>query len=330
MTPEQHDYGSGLPPDITGTVATVGTFDGVHRGHQDVLARLVDRARVTGLPSLLVTFDPHPLEVVNPAAAPPLLTLAWEKLEVIAESGIEYLAIVPFTPTLQRYTAEQFVDLVLVERYRVRELLIGYDHGIGRGREGDADVLRTLGAERGFAVEVIEAVTLPEGRPISSTTIRRAVAGGDLVRAAQGLGRPYSVGGRVVPGAQRGRVLGYPTLNLEPVSPRKLLPPEGVYAVRVQTPAGPFGGMMNLGPRPTFDDSTVTLEAHLFDARSDLYGAWVRVEFVARLRDTRRFPGAEALRAQLALDAQQARRALTLMEHSGNLHGSPASVSSFP
>jgi len=312
---------SGLPPDITGTIATVGTFDGVHRGHQDVLARLVARARESGLRSILVTFDPHPLEVVNPTAAPQLLTVGAEKLEVLAESGIDYLVVVPFTEQLRRYSAEQWFELVLVRRYRVRELLIGHDHGVGRGREGDVDVMRDLGARLGVEVDVVEAVTLPDGRAVSSTTIRRAVAGGDLHRAALGLGRPYAVGGHVVAGARRGRVLGFPTINLEPVSPRKLLPPEGVYAVRVQTPRGPFGGMMNLGPRPTFGDATVTLEAHLFDAEGDLYGAYVRLEFVERLRDTMRFPDADALRRQLARDEERARRALTLAEHPGNLLG---------
>lgn len=330
VNPDVRRTESGLPPHVAGTIATVGTFDGVHRGHWDVLLRLVERARDTGLRSILVTFDPHPLEIVNPTAAPPLLTIGAEKLEVLAESGIDYLAVVPFTPTLRSYSAAQFVDLVLLRRFRVQELLVGYDHGFGRGREGDVEVMRELGRLRGFDVDVVDAVTLPDGRPVSSTTIRRAIAGGDLPRAAQGLGRPYSVSGHVVRGAQRGRVLGFPTLNLEPVSPRKLLPPEGVYAVRVQTPGGPFGGMMNLGPRPTFGDPTVTLEAHLFDATGDLYGAWVRVEFMARLRDTMRFPDADALRQQLARDEENARRALTLAESPGSVLGWTSHLTTFP
>lgn len=302
---------SGLPPDSPGTVVTVGTFDGVHRGHWDVLRRIVARARALALDSVLVTFDPHPLEVVNPSAAPPLLTVGPEKLEVVAESGIDYMAIVPFTAALQRFTAEQFVDEVLCRRFHVRHLVIGYDHGFGRGREGDVEVMRALGAGRGFGVEVVPAVTEDDGRPISSTVIRRAVAGGDLARAASGLGRWYAVSGRVREGDRRGRQLGYPTINVEPPSPRKLLPPEGVYAVRVQTPAGPFGGMMNLGPRPTFGDAATSLEVHLFDAAAELYGAFVRVEFVSRLRETRAFDGPEALVAQLGRDAEAARRALT-------------------
>ncbi len=301
---------SGLPPDAPGTVVTVGTFDGVHRGHRDVLARIARRGEVTGLRTVAVTFDPHPLAVVNPTAAPPLLTVGEEKLEVIAESGVDYLAILPFTRALQRYDAAQFVDEVLRRRFRMRELVIGYDHGFGRGRTGDVDVLRRLGETRGFTVEVVDAVS-EDGHPISSTLVRRAVAGGDLERARRALGRAYSVSGRVRSGEGRGRLLGFPTINLGAPSPRKLLPPEGVYAVRVQTPRGAFGGMMNMGPRPTFGDAATTLEVHLFDARVTLDDAAVRVDFVARLRDTQRFPSAEALVAQLREDEAAARRALT-------------------
>lgn len=301
---------SGLPPDTPGTVLTVGTFDGVHRGHRDVLERLTARAREVGLPSVLVTFEPHPLEVVNPAAAPPLLTLWPEKLEVLAETGIDYVAIVPFTHTLREYTAEQFVDLLLLRRFAMRELLIGYDHGFGRGRQGDVEVLRSLGAARGFHVGVVPAVNGADGRPISSTSVRRAVAGGDLHRAADGLGRPYSLSGLVQRGAGRGRGLGYRTINVTPPPRRKLLPPEGVYAVRVQTPDGPFGGMLNLGGRPTFGESDLAIEAHLFDGAGDWYGAHVRVEFLTRLRDVMRFSGPAELMAQLARDEQAARRVL--------------------
>ena len=301
---------SWLPPDVEGTVLTVGTFDGVHRGHQDVLARLAARARERGLRSLLVTFEPHPLEVVNPDAAPPLLTPGREKIAALAESGVDYVAVVPFTRALASYEASQFVDLVLRERLRLRELFIGHDHGFGRGRAGDVRVLQALGAERGFDVDVVEPVSAPDGHPVSSTGIRRAVAGGDLQRAALALGRPYTATGRVVHGEKRGRLLGFPTLNVTLPSARKLLPPEGVYAVRVYTPTGAYGGMLNLGPRPTFGDATRSLVAHLFDVEGDWYGQTVQVEFAARLRDTRRFDGVEALTAQLMRDAQHARRAL--------------------
>jgi riboflavin kinase / FMN adenylyltransferase len=306
-----HAVESGLPPDVRATVVSVGTFDGVHRGHRDVLDRLAARATTLGLRSVLVTFEPHPLEVVNPTAAPLLLTVGEEKREVLAESGIDYVAVVPFTPALARYGAEEFVTKVLRARFRMEHLLMGYDHGFGRNREGDVEVMQALGARDGFRVEVVAPFSIGDGRPISSTSIRRAIAGGDLERAAYALGRPYSLGGRVMPGAARGRGLGFPTINVAPPNPRKLLPPQGVYAVRVQTPGGSHGGMLNLGPRPTFGEQAIGIEAHLFDTSGDWYGAWVRVDFIARLRDTQKFSTPAALVEQLRRDEDDARRVLT-------------------
>jgi riboflavin kinase/FMN adenylyltransferase len=304
------------------TVVTVGTFDGVHRGHLDVLVRLAARGRETGRASLLLTFDPHPLELLHPAKAPLLLTTRDEKLAAIACTGIDYVAVLPFTRALADHSARQFVDLILRERFRMAELLIGHDHGFGRGRAGDVDTLRTLGAEEGFAVDVVEPIATDDGLAVSSTRIRQAIASGDLATAEAGLGRRYSLSGTVVAGEARGRGLGFPTLNVLPGSPRKLLPPDGVYAVLVETPRGRFGGMMNLGGRPTFGDERRTIEAHLFDSSGDFYGDAVQVAFVARLRDTLRFDGAAALMAQLALDETAARRALTQVAESANLKGS--------
>jgi len=312
---------SGLPPYVKSTVITVGTFDGVHRGHRDVIERLVARSHALKIPSVLVTFDPHPLQIVNPSAAPLLLTIHDEKLEVIAETGVDYMAVVPFTSRLASFSAEDFVELMLRRCFRMRELLIGYDHGFGRQRAGNVNVLRSLGERDGFRLEVVDPVSSSDGHSVSSTSIRRAIAGGDLDRAAASLGRLYSVSGRVIEGAQRGRTIGFPTLNLGPPPPRKLLPPEGVYAVRVQTPVGPVGGMMNLGPRPTFGDSATSLEAHLFDTAGNFYGAHVRVDFVARLRETRKFASAEQLSAQLRHDEREARNALTQLKLPGNLKG---------
>ena len=313
-----HAIDSGLPL-ANGAVITVGTFDGVHRGHQDVLATLVRHAQARGLPSVVITFDPHPLDVVNPAAAPPLLTLTEEKLAMFAQTGVSYVAVVPFTPALAALEAEQFVDDVLLGRFAMRELLVGHDHGFGRGRMGDIEVLRQLGQRRGFRVTVLPPVHAADGYAISSTAIRRSVAGGDLARAALGLGRPYSISGTVIRGDQRGRTIGYPTLNLSPPSPRKLLPPDGVYAVRVQLPEGQFGGMLNLGPRPTVGDHQRRIETHVFDAGADWYGATVRLDFIARLRGTRPFAGLEALKTQLADDETQARRVLATAQPTPSL-----------
>ena len=302
---------TGLPAEVTGTVVTVGSFDGVHLGHHDILGRLAERSRETGLRSALVTFEPHPLEIVNPAAAPPLLTTWDEKLEVLATCGVDYVIVLQFTAGLAALTAERFVDEVLIQRVRMRELLIGHDHGFGRDRRGNVAMLRAMAPSHGFTVSVIEPVGEGSGHAFSSTAIRRAVAGGDLARAAEALGRPYSVSGRVERGAGRGREMGFRTINIAPPPPQKLLPPEGVYAARVQTPSGAFGGMLNLGPRPTFNDHAQSIEAHLFDADVELYGALVRLEFIERLRETRRFDSPAALVAQLRLDERHARDALS-------------------
>jgi riboflavin kinase / FMN adenylyltransferase len=311
-----------LPPHVSGTVVTVGTFDGVHRGHVDVLVRLAARGRRAGLSSVLVTFAAHPLELLKPESAPLLLTTLDEKLSVIASTGIDYVAVLPFTRALSEHSAEQFVDLILRGRFRMTELLIGHDHGFGRGRQGDVETLRSLGASRGFGVDVVAPVETEDGLPVSSTVIRRAILAGDLTSAEAALGRRYSVMGTVVAGEARGRALGFPTLNVAPETPRKLLPPDGVYAVLVDTPRGSFGGMLNLGGRPTFDDERRTIEAHLFGGSGDFYGDAVQVGFVARLRDTMRFPSPAELMAQLAADQEAARRALTLVAESGNLKGS--------
>ena len=313
-----------------GAVVTVGTFDGVHRGHALVLERTAERARQDELASIVITFDPHPLDVVNPSAAPPLLTLWDEKLEVLAQTSIDYVAVVPFTSELASLSPERFVERVLTQRYGMRELLIGHDHGFGRGRAGDVESLRMLGRQRGFPVDVVPAVLGSDDAPISSTAIRRAVAHGDLARAADGLGRRYAFSGRVIAGEGRGRLLGFPTLNVEVGSRRKLLPPHGVYAVMVEGRSGPFGAMMNFGPRPTFGDERISLEAHVFDAAGDWYGERVRVEFVARLRDTMKFAGPAELVARLKQDAEDARSALTAHGLTAKLKGSGTNTSSLP
>lgn len=288
----------------SGSVVTVGTFDGVHRGHRAVLDEIAGRAATSGRRSVLVTFEPHPLDVVNPAAAPPRLTTAPERLEEVATSAVEEMMVLKFDHAMATRTPAEFVDRILLDRCDMRELVIGADHGFGRGRSGDVETLRELGAARGFPVDVVEPVMV-DGNRVSSTAIRRAVAGGDLDSAARMLGRRYSVSGRVRRGASRGGRIGFPTLNLD-VPHRKLLPPDGVYAAIVETPAGRFGGMMNQGHRPTFDDGGRLIEVHLFGFAGDLYDRWVRVEWLAHLREIRRFDGVAALRLQLEDDRLRA------------------------
>jgi riboflavin kinase/FMN adenylyltransferase len=274
-----------------------------------VLAEIETRARSAGRKSLLVTFEPHPLEVVNPGAAPPLLTSGPERREVLAQTELDYVVFLRFDRDLASLSPEAFVRDVLIRQFNMKELVIGYDHGFGRGRSGDVETVRRLGREDGFLVDVVAPVAIG-GHPVSSTQIRRAIIGGDLVSAARILGRPYSVSGRVVRGAGRGRTIGIPTINVAEVPANKLFPPDGVYAVRVETPLGRFGGMLNQGPRPTFGEASRSIEAHLFGFEGDLYGRWVRIEWVERLRDTRKFNSAEELVAQLAADRQQAHSVL--------------------
>ncbi len=301
-----------LPPGIPrdqGTVVTVGTFDGVHRGHWEVLLEIRRRALATGHRSVLLTFDPHPLRIVRPGQAPPLLTTPVEKKEILAESGLDYAVFLAFTPELSRYEPRRFVTEVLVGRLGVQELVIGHDHGFGRGRSGDAETLRQIGQELGFGVDVVPPVMV-NGQPISSSAIRAALQAGDAPAAARALGRPYSVRGLVVRGDGRGRQLGFPTANLAVASSEKLIPAAGIYAIRGITRTGSFGGALHLGPRPTFVGSPPTIELHLLGFDGDLYGEEIRVDFVRRLRDVRPFDSVAALVAQMREDVEDARRVL--------------------
>ena len=300
----------GLPTD-RGTVATVGTFDGVHRGHWEVLQEIRRRARATGRRSVLVTFDPHPLRIVRPEHAPPLLTTPVEKKEILAESGLDYAVFTTFTEKLSRYEPRRFIEEILVGRLGVEELVIGYDHGFGRDRSGDAETLRSVGAELGFVVDVVPPVAA-DGAPVSSSRIRRAVAEGRMPEARACLGRPYSVRGFVVKGEGRGRQLGFPTANLKVGDAYKLIPASGIYAVRGVLRDGTFQGALHLGPRPTFQGSPPTVELHLLDFEGDLYGEEVRVDFVELLREVRPFDSVAALVDQMREDVEAARAVLTV------------------
>jgi riboflavin kinase/FMN adenylyltransferase len=286
----------------------VGTFDGVHRGHWKVLEALRARADAEGLPAVLATFHPHPLRVVRPDDAPLLLTTPLEKKEILAESGLDYAVFLPFTHVLKSYSPERFVEEILIGRLRLRHLVIGYDHGFGRGRSGDADTLREIGGRLGFGVHVIEAMKA-DGDAISSTRIRRALAEGRVADAAHALGRPYSLRGPVVRGDGRGRSLGFPTANIQMTDPHKLLPLEGVYAATATLRAGTFHGALHLGPRPTFRGSPPSVELHILDFDADLYGEEIRVDFCDRLRDIHHFATPEALVEAIREDcAEVARR----------------------
>ncbi|MDX1675221.1 MAG: bifunctional riboflavin kinase/FAD synthetase [Longimicrobiales bacterium] len=295
----------GLPPNHGGTVITVGTFDGVHRGHWEVLEALRKRAGEVGMPAVLVTFHPHPLQVVRPDDAPELLTTPLEKKEILAESALDYAVFIPFTETLRSYPPERFVREILIDRLRMKHLVIGYDHGFGRGRSGDVDTLRDIGDRLGFAVDVVEALRT-NGDAISSTKIRTALREGRVEEAARGLGRPYSARGPVIRGDGRGRALGFPTANIHITDAGKLLPREGVYAVCATLRSGTYRGVLHLGPRPTFEGSPPSVELHLFDFDDDLYGEEVRVDFCARIRGIHRFGSRQELVEAIREDVDRA------------------------
>lgn len=289
-----------------GSVVTVGTFDGVHRGHWQLLQATARTAEERQLRSVLVTFDPHPLYVVRPEVAPRLLTAPDEKIEILAESGLNYTVFLLFDAALAAYSPRRFVEEILVEKFRLSQLVIGYDHGFGRDRSGNVDTLRRIGRELGFEVAVLPPVPLGE-RPVSSTRIRHALERGDVSRAAAALGRPYAVQGTVVRGAGLGRSLGFPTANLQISYRPKLIPRDGVYAVWAVLRERTVPGVLHVGPRPTFSGLPASVELHLFDFDDDLYGRPVKVEFCARIRDVARFDGAAALIRAMRSDCEVAR-----------------------
>ena len=306
-------------PEITRdprSVLTTGTFDGVHLGHQAILRYLVDRARRVGGVPTLVTFDPHPREVIAGIKVP-LLTTMDERADLARELGIERFVVLPFTRDLSNLEPEAYVSDVLLGQVGMKEIVIGYDHRFGRRARGDRSLLERLGAECGFSVDVIPE-QIETGVTVSSTEVRTRVASGDVEGAAHLLGRPYAFAGTVVRGDARGRTIGFPTANVQPEHERKLLPGVGVYAVRAWTEASgdgatgargeTWGGMMNVGRRPTFEaDGAVKVEVHLFEVDADLYGSRLRVEAVARIRGEKRFDGPDALVRQLREDRQRAR-----------------------
>jgi len=289
-----------------GAVVTVGTFDGVHRGHIEVLNRLDAAAAERDALSVLVTFDPHPLRIVRPEAAPPLLTTPSEKIEILAQTSLDRVAFLHFTPVLAAYEPREFVEQILIGRLDMKYLVIGYDHGFGKGRSGDADALREIAVDLGFGMEVVDAVE-SEGAHVSSSRIRSELQQGDVRAAALALGRPYGLTGTVVRGEGQGRKLGFPTANLGLGDADKLVPHEGIYAVRAALRDRRVDGVLHLGPRPTFAGLPPSIELHLFDFDGDLYGDRVRVDFIERIRDIARFDSADALVHAMEADCQRAR-----------------------
>ena len=287
------------------TVLTIGNFDGVHLGHRALLARLTATAAQVGLPAAVLTFEPHPREFFAPESAPPRLSTLREKLELIADDGVEIAYVCHFNAHFAALSAGEFIERVLVGALRVRHLIVGDDFRFGARRTGDFALLRDAGAHLGFRVEAMDSVTL-EGERASSSAVRDALQDGRLEHAARLLGRPYSIDGRVVRGEQIGRQLGFATANIRIKHERP--PLQGVFAVEVKgLPGGPHRGAANLGYRPTAHQaSRPLLEVHLFDFSADIYGAHLNVRFLHKLRDEMKFPDFDALKAQIARDVEAA------------------------
>ena len=286
-------------------VVTVGTFDGVHRGHQMVLNALIEKAKQLKLHSVVVTFDQHPLRIVRPEQAPLVLTTRGEKEQILAGYDVDRIHIIPFTKALSEYPPERFVKEILIGQFGMKHLVIGYDHGFGKGRSGDVETLQRIGAEAGFGVDVVPPYDVA-GAHVSSSRIRKLLEEGNIAEANHGLGRPYSIRGRVAKGDGRGRSLGMPTANLELDDPNKLLPLPGIYAVKVSG----IEGVMHLGPRPTFVGAGPTVEVHLFDFDQDIYHHTITVDVHARIRGIEKFDRVEDLVAAMHADGVRARQLL--------------------
>jgi riboflavin kinase/FMN adenylyltransferase len=297
-------------PGIGAAVVTIGVFDGVHAGHQAVIGTAIAEARSAGLPAILVTFDRHPLSVTNPERAPALLTTLDEKVSLLRPLDLDAIVIEPFDLRTAKTGFRDYIEQRLLGPLGMRRLVVGYDFHLGRGREGGSEALTLEGRRRGFDVTIVPPVVI-EGTAVSSTRIRRDVLEHRLARAARFLTRPYFFDADVRSGEGFGRELGFPTANACLSHGEKLVPPGGVYAVLIESPAGLHGGMMNIGSAPTVRcDGRMTIEVHLFDFEGDLYGTRIRVHCVEHIRDERRFDGPEGLRAQLMRDRETASRIL--------------------
>ena len=295
------------------TLLTIGVFDGVHLGHQYLISQLTKHARQQNLLSGLVTFHPHPREVLSPQAKLAYLTNPAEKVSLLKKEGVEAVITLSFTPELAQLSAGQFIGL-LKKYLRMRGLIIGPDFALGRNREGSADSLSTLGQDMNFSVTVIPPVRVKgEGEVVSSTAIRDALADGNMKRVTNLIGRCFSLQGRVTTGAGRGADLGFPTANLE-MDPRQALPAEGVYATWAHIDDRAYQSMTNIGRRPTFGGNERTVETYVINYQGNLYRRELRIDFVERLRGEQQFDTVEELKKQVAKDVKQGTAILENLE----------------
>ncbi|AJE03411.1 bifunctional riboflavin kinase/FAD synthetase [Geobacter pickeringii] len=306
---------------LPGAVVTIGNFDGVHLGHREIFRRVKRDAEAFGGSSVVITFVPHPVKALGLPRELRLINTYAEKELLIEASGIDYLITVPFTADFAAIGAEAFVKEILVGRIGIRKLIIGSDYAFGRRREGDVALLRRLGETLGFEVEVLEQIS-GEGTVYSSTAVRRMVAEGDVRGVVRLIGRHFSIGGRVIQGLHRGKDLGFPTANL--ATEKELIPRAGVYAVKVKIGTVFYDGACNIGNNPTFDNERESIEVFILDFDRDIYGEEIRIYFIDRVRDERRFAGIEELKRGIADDVATCRSILadvTIIEYREYLGG---------
>jgi riboflavin kinase / FMN adenylyltransferase len=289
-------------------VVAFGNFDGVHLGHRAILRAAMDRARAAGGTAFALTFEPSPGKVLAPGRAPDLITTPEDKLDMLRLSGLDGVIVIEFTREFSLVEPREFVRNFLIDRIGAREVVVGHSASFGHNRAGNAAVMVELGREFGFDTTVVGPVKIG-GIEVSSTKVREMLAGADLRGAARLLGRFHFLRGPVVHGRERGRTIGFPTANI--ASETECVPPDGVYATRVVLDDGSFGAITNIGMRPTFAETTRSIEAHIFDFHRDIYGVRVRLEMVERIRSERKFESAEALSRQIALDLERVREILS-------------------
>ncbi|MDX5347020.1 MAG: bifunctional riboflavin kinase/FAD synthetase [Hymenobacteraceae bacterium] len=293
-------------PKLENAVVTSGTFDGVHIGHQKILHRLTELARQTDGKSVVITYWPHPRLVLFPDDNQlKLLSTIEERIACLREFGVDYLLIIPFTKEFSRLSSQRFIREILVNTIGTKRLVIGYDHRFGKNREGSFEHLKAHASQYGFEVEEIPREDVDDVG-VSSTKIRKALEAGDIETATLYLGRPYTLTGTVTEGDKLGRTIGYPTANISVREPHKLIPAQGVYAVKVQVLGQQCKGMLNIGTRPTVGGTRPTIEVNIFDFTDDIYGKELTLNFIAHLRPEQKFNGLEELQAQLSSDKAQA------------------------
>ncbi len=286
-------------------VLTQGTFDGVHLGHQKILDTVVEKARSIGGKSVLLTFYPHPRLVLYPEDNElKLITSIEEKAALLDEFGVDYMIVLPFTRELSRMTAHQFIEGILVDKLKIKTIIIGYDHRFGKNREGSIEEIERYSKRYGYTVQQIPEQDIDDCI-VSSSKIRTALLGGDLEEANKLLGRTFTIKGNVIDGQKNGKKLGFPTANIEVSSDFKLIPKQGVYAVEVLLKNQRYTGMLNIGTRPTFKLGQVTIEVHIFDFSDEIYGQEIEILFVKRWRDERKFEELNALKTQLEADKRE-------------------------